>query len=336
MTISGGGLYKFCHILSVALFIGTLSTYAFAQSEPPQQRAQKLFTDALQLMQSDHCQDAIPLFLESQKLDSAAATLANLATCFAHVGKTGSAYYTYRQAARAAILENKPELQKRADEAAASLGPSLTKVRIVPQGNAGVPIIRVNGQLIDDVAAPIPLDPGENIIEATAPGREPWRKSVSAQGEGTLIVVEVPDLSLSSEPPKPLAAKNLPTLPAPVRESTNRTDLKPYAILATGIGATGLAIGTVLAFGASSKQSASNAYCDGRYCTQQGIDLRQQATDRATLATWSVGIGLASVGTAAVLWVVSARQSEHAAALSVSPWADVGRGSAGIAFEGKL
>jgi hypothetical protein len=106
---------------------------AIADNTPPE-HAEELFNEGLRLMQSDHCQDAIAYFVESQRSDPAAATLANLATCYARLGRTGSAYSTYKLAARAAILENKPELQKRTDQAASALVPSLTQLRVVPLG----------------------------------------------------------------------------------------------------------------------------------------------------------------------------------------------------------
>ena len=301
---------------------------AFAQSAP-KQRAQELFDEGLRLMKWDHCQDAIALFAESQITDPAAATLANLATCYARLGKTGSAYSTYKLAARAAILESKPDLQKRTDDAAATLAPSLTQLRVVPLGNGGLPEIKINGQPVEDVRRAIPLDPGENIIEATAPGHETWRRVLSAHGEGTLMVVEVPDLGALHQQPQP--AYSMP----PVQE-TKRTDLKPYAIAAAGVGALAVGVGTAFTFSALSKQNASDAYCEGSYCTQPGVNLRNQALDRAAIATWSVGFGLVSLGSATVLWFLSPSHTQEAHARTVHPWMSIGQSAAALGLEGRL
>lgn len=280
-------------------------------------------------MKSDHCQDAIVFFAESQNTDPAAATLANLATCYARLGKTGSAYSTYKLAARAAILENKPDLQKRTDEAAATLAPSLTQLRVVPLGNGGLPDIKINGQAVEDVRKPVPLDPGENIIEATAPGHETWRRVLSTHGEGTLMVVEVPDLGAMHQKPQP--AYSMP----PVQE-TKHTDLKPYAIAAASVGVLAVGVGTAFTFSALSKQNASNAYCDGKYCTQPGVGLRNQALDRAAIATWSVGFGLVSLGGAAALWFLSPSHNTEAHARAPRPWMSIGQSSAVLGLEGQL
>jgi hypothetical protein len=287
-------------------------------------------------MQSDHCQDAIAYFVESQANDPAAATLANLATCYARLGRTGSAYSTYQLAARAAILENKPDLQKRADQAASALVPALTQLRVVPLGNGGLPEIKINGKVVDDVRRPIPLDPGENIIEATAPGHETWRRILSAHGEGTLMVVEVPELGSQHELSRPAPAMR-PERSAHSQEAAPKgKDLRPYAIAAAGIGAVAVGVGTAFTFSALSKQNASNSYCDGRFCTQLGVDLRNQALDRAAVATWTVGFGLVSFGAAGALWFLSPSHGQETHARKPSPWVSVGQSSAILGLEGQL
>ena len=307
---------------------------AASSKAQPQEHAQELFNEGLRLMQSEHCQDAISLFLESQSYDPAAATLANLATCYARLGRTGSAYSTYKLAARAAILENKPELQKQTDHAATALMPQLTQVRVVPLGNGGLPNIKINGQVVDDVRRPIPLDPGDNIIEATAPGHETWRRIFSAQGGGTMLVVEVPDLSARHDPT--LAETSMVTASQPPDMPKKRTDLKPYALVAAGVGLVAIGVGTALTFSALSKQNSANAYCDGRFCTQPGIDLRNQALDRAAIATWTVTFGIASLGAAATLWFLSPKDHQEAHSRTPSPWISVGQSTAVVGLEGRL
>ena len=161
-------------------------------------------------------------------------------------------------------------------------------------------------------------------------------KTVSALGEGALLVVEVPDLRPPREPDNRTTPQQLQPQWLNTNGAVHRIDLKPYAIIATGMGAAGLAVGTVLAIGARSKQNASSNYCDGRYCTQPGMDLREQARDRAELATWSVGIGIVSLAAAAALRHLSTRSEQHAPNVSLHPWIHPGKSTAGIALEAKL
>jgi hypothetical protein len=325
------------HLLRACLsFVISATTHPALAEGSAAEQASKLFDDGLQFMQSDHCQDAVPLFAESQRLDPAAATLANLATCYVRLGKTGSAYETYRAAARAAILENKPELQKKADKAAAGLAPSLTRLRVVPMDGSELPEIRINGQRVEDVRHPVPLDPGENLIEAMVPGQAPWRRTVSAQGEGTLLVVEVPDLSARRDESKPEVLRPQSGKVPIASDAPGQIDLKRYVIVAASVGTVSLALGTGFALAARSKQNDSDAYCEGRQCTDPGIALRDQARDRAAVANWMVGIGVASLGTAGVLWILSNRRDQPSRTAKVIPWVTIDRPSAGIALRGNL
>lgn len=291
--------------LSIAVLVLGVGAPAAAQNESARSRSNQLFTEAVRLMKADHCQDAVPIFRESQTLDPSAVTLTNIATCYVRLGKTASAYRTYQQASRAAILENKPELQHRTDQALVTLSPSLTRLKIVPLGSTPLPEIRINGQVVEDVREAVPLDPGENFIEATAPDRDPWRRTVRALGEGTVLLVEVPELPAANKLAAVTATPETKSNGLPSPESHATASFKPYAIIGAGIGVASLATSTMLALSANSKQNAAERYCAGRYCTQAGLELRDAAASRAELATWTLGIGLVALTTAAVIYVTS-------------------------------
>lgn len=303
-------------------------------------RAEQLFAEALRLMQADHCQDAIPLFSESQHLDPAAATLTNLATCYARVGKTATAYRMYQQASRAAILEQKPELQRNTDQAIQSLAPTLTRLKIVPLGTSELPQIRVNGVLIDDLREPVPLDPGENIIEATAPEHDPWRRTVQTPGEASLMVVEVPELPPAAKtftPPEAVPAKTQTQFsPALPQETQAPNHLRTYAILTGGIGLSALAVGTILTLSARSKYDEASAYCDGSRCTNPGASLRNAAIDRANAATWLVGIGAVSTLASVILFTRSPGNPPETAHVRFEPTLQVSSQAALLGVKGAL
>jgi hypothetical protein len=292
---------KLCQCLGLVVVLVSSSEATFAQGDV-QMRAESLFREALRMMQADRCLEAIPLFAESNQLDPAAATLANLAACKARLGKTGSAYRIFLQASRAAILEDKPGLKRLTDEAAHELEPTLTRLRVISVAASARPLIRINGEPVEDVTSSIPLDPGENIIEASAPGRESWRRTLTVQGANTLMVVEVPELAYPQAPVRGSEVGRSPRDSIPTTERRASAESKPYALVAAGLGAAGLSVGAVLALSSRSKQQVANDHCDGRYCTPTGIALREAARDRADAATWSVAIGALLLGGAAALW----------------------------------
>jgi hypothetical protein len=301
---------------------------ARAQDEPAQAPAEQLFQDAVVLMKADHCQDAVPRFLESQHLDPSAATLLNLATCYARMGKSATAWRVYRQAAESAVLEGNRDIQARADKAIGKLEPTLTRLRVVAPAGPNALTIKVNGEPVSGDRIEVPLDPGENFIEAVAPGHEPWRRTVNAQRQGAMIVVEVPDLGATqrpseSAPPRP---RQVPPRPRPV-------DLRPAAIVAGGVGVTGIALGVIMGLGAKRAYDDSRSHCFAQHCNQAGHDLRETAHDRAGVATWATVIGVGALGTGAVLWLVSDDSGEG---VGVAPWLGAGSTAVGVAMEGRL
>jgi len=320
----------------LTLLAPTNSAVAQNQGESVQEKAEVLFAQGLRLMKSDHCRDAIPLFSKSNELDPAAATSANLATCYDRIGKIASAYLTYQSASREAILEGNTELQKSTDQAMAALAPTLTRLRVAPLGDVTDRTIRVNGAVVADLREPILLDPGENFIEATAPGRVAWRRTLNATAEGALVVIEVPELRpLQTEPALPLRS-NIKYAPT-AEQSGATTKVSPWILLGAGVGVTSFAVSAGFALSAVSKHNASSEHCQGSFCTKEGIELREQALSRADVATWAFGLGLASAASIGVLWLTSSHH-EPPRKLSISPWLQPKYGSAlaGVSLRGEL
>ncbi len=279
------------------------STAVSAQGEGATQ-ADQHFRRAVELMKADNCTEAVPEFLTSHKLDPSAATLVNLATCHARLGRSATAWKTYQQAAELAATEKNEPLRERALQAMSIIGPTLTKLQIISNSSARLSI-RVNGEELEAYnGLPIPLDPGESVVEAAAPGREPWRKSVNADDLGATIVIEVPDL----RPIPPPAPPPLP--PRPLEHAHEHAverplDLRLPAAVLTGAGAASVLVGAIFGISAKNNYDDSSSYCRANRCTQPGIDLRDRASDKAVVSTATVGLGLVAVATGVVLWLTA-------------------------------
>jgi hypothetical protein len=278
---------------------------AHAQNgEDASTEADRRFSSGVALMKAENCPEAVPEFLASHKLDPSAAALVNLATCYARMRRTATAWKTYRAAATLAASEENDALRERATHAMAVLDPTLTKLQIV-RATAAPLSIRINGEeLANYDGLAIPLDPGENVIEAAAPGREPWRKSVTADEIGATIVIEVPDLR--PLPPPPVApAHPAPLLPAPETHSGSGVDLRAPALVVGGAGVASIIVGAVFGISAKSTYDDSQLYCHANACTQPGVDLRERADDKAAAATVMLSVGLVAVAASVVLWFTS-------------------------------
>jgi tetratricopeptide (TPR) repeat protein len=246
--------------------------------------ADDLFQEGVALMKKNDCAAAVPKFLSSNRLDPAAASLVNVATCYSKSGRTGSAYRTYLKAAALAEAEHDAALKAQTLQAIAALEPILTKLRLVTTSKAPQLSLTLNGEPISTQgSAPIPLDPGENVIEAFAPGHESWQRTVSAREPGMLLVVDVPELS-------------------PVKAPDNDAHWRTTAIVVGSVGVAGIATGLGFGLSAKSAYDESEAHCDANYCSSLGQNLRETAINRATVSTVAVGLGALATAAGVGLW----------------------------------
>jgi hypothetical protein len=152
----------------------------------------------------------------------------------------------------------------------------------------------------------VPVDPGVHTVSADAPGRMPWDAKVDVPGE-TVIRVTVP----------PLADR---------RQSFFAPLSRKIGLAALGVGAGTIALGTVFAVQAISKNNASNrAGCSDDSCTTpNGVSLRREALAAGDRATWAMGVGLVGLGAAAVLfWVLPVEEESGPSDVHVTPVADL-------------
>jgi serine/threonine-protein kinase len=288
--------------------------------------ADHLFREGLALMKQDKCVEAIPKFLSSQQIDESAGTLMNLATCYARVGRTAAAWRTYRQAATEAESEKADDLKAHAFQALSLLMTRVTKLRIIASRSAAPVSLTLNGEpLTVEEGFPIPLDPGENILEAVAPGRQPWRRSVNAAEIGATIVIEVPDL--------PAVPKQEPRVEkAPERDGSS--NLRIAAVLLGGAGLSGIVAGSILGLSAKHTYDQSSDDCRDDHCNARGHDLRADAIDKARIATYAVGLGSLVAAGGVVLWFAAPSRAKRT--IEVGPWIPSQHGAWGLTLEGAL
>lgn len=279
--------------------------------------AEHLFQDGIKLMKSDNCPQALLKFQSSEQLDPSAATLINIATCYARLGRTATAWRTYREAASVAGREGNDGLRERAFSAISILTPTLTRLKVVPPRGSAAMKLTLNGEPLGDTDdLPIALDPGENIVEASMAGRPPWRRTVNATELGATIVIEVPEAIPRSETTEPRSW------------STGRT----LAIVSGGVGIVGIVTGLIVGASAKSSNDESYKYCRANSCNAQGTQLRQDAFDKATAATYAVAIGAAAVAAGVGIWF----WSKPTQSVSMGPWSTSGTVAWGVRVNGAL
>ncbi len=302
----------------VILAVSALSfTPARAQAEPDAgpTYAEQLFRDAVQLMREDKCPAAVGLFTQSQKLDPSPGTLANLATCYARIGRISAAWRTYQEAVRLTDGAEDPELKDRILEALDQLERHLVKVVLVlPQGTKPI-AVRINGQDVDS-SVPAHTNPGEIVVEAEAPGCKPWRQTVKALGTGATVLVRVPQLNPAAPTIPPVeATQPLPTVP----------------LILGGAGAAAILLGTVFGVQAITTHNSANASCMAGHCTADGQELHNRAEANADLSTACFVAGGAAISGAFLFWLAT-----PARPVGVRLTPTVGAQGARVVLEGDL
>lgn len=283
-----------------------LSAPALAEgrgSEAANAPALELFSQGRALLEQRHYADAAAKFEESFRLGHGGGTLLNLALCHELLGRTASAWAEFNEALRRARLDQRPDRESFAAAHLSALEPRLSRLRVVVAASADSDDLKVfrDSMQLGRAAwgTPIPVDPGEQMIEARAPGKRPWKIKVRVAAEGDLVTVQVPVLE---DMAKPRAA------PVEVERPSNVKRPLGVALGVLGIGALGL--GSYFGLHALKKDQESDEQC-GRpptRCNDLARSLESDARASADRATVLFAAGAVALGAGAYLWVTGASQ----------------------------
>src|SRR5690349_4602291 len=123
-----------------AMLILVIATPEVASAEPTAQdraTAESLYGRGRSLMTEGRLAEACQSFADSQKLDAGVGTLLYLAACYEKLGRSASAWATFKDAEAAARVVGDTERAHLAAEHAAALEPSLPRLVVdVPASSA--------------------------------------------------------------------------------------------------------------------------------------------------------------------------------------------------------
>jgi hypothetical protein len=321
-------------IACTTLLVASVSSSAAA--EPTLQdkgAAQALFDEGRAAMAADHVSEACKSFGASYDLDPSDGTLLNLALCHEKEGRTASAYAELGESVSRAIRDQRPEREKVAREHLASVTLRLSRLTVnVPSTSlAEGLVVTVDGSPLGRPAWGVatPFDPGAHVIEAKAPGKRPYTTTATLAPEHAAEQVEVPvlvDDPFALVPTPPLAHE-------PPASSDNPQRTLGWA--AIGVGAAGVAIGSITGALAIAKWSGATSECPNAVCPSSAD--RAAFVGAGTLADVSTATYIAGgVGLAAglVLLLTAPHAAPARGAIHVDPL--VGAGTFGVHIWGKL
>lgn len=333
-------------LLALILACSSLTaTYAHAQGSGTA-LAETLFREGRRLMDEKRYGEACPKLAESHRIDPATGTLLALALCHEGQGKTASAWAEYTDVAARARGEGNKEREAAARQRAAGLESKLSRLTI----RVAAPVAAIQGLAVstDGVAQPkeawgmaVPVDPGDHVIEATAPGHKPSRLTVKIGAERDNKEASIPALEAdASAPPVAAAPTNTaprplvtaaPEPPIPPREDSS--GLRTAGWVVGGVGVIGLGLGTVFAVQAMGRNKASKDDCNGDICGPQGFSDRLDAISSGNRATIGfVAGGILAAGGLAMVLIGSGKSSGPS--LQASP--AVGYDSVGLVLKGGM
>jgi hypothetical protein len=164
-----------------ALLLGLLCAARVAVAEPS--AADKLFDQGRSLLRQHKYAEACAAFEGSQKLDPQFGTVYNLASCEVLIGKLATAWQHYRELAHA---DTKPERRAASAKAAAELEPRLPKLVIELGARPAGLVVTVDGtDAVPLLSEPMPVDLGDHVVVASAPGFAEQRATVTAKERAT-------------------------------------------------------------------------------------------------------------------------------------------------------
>jgi hypothetical protein len=283
--------------------------------------AEMLFREARQLMAEGKYADACPKFADSQRLDPAVGTVLNLALCYKQNGQTASAWVTYRSAASEARKAGQVERAKHALAEADALEPGLCHLRITlsPQAQAAYASVKLNGTPIPTglIGAPMPADPGEHLIVASALGKRDWSTRVKVAGTTPAEVV-IPGLADAPAPaeapsrsgPAPKTGVGMGPGTGPDGSPPIGRNQRLAAIGVAGVGLAAIVVGSVLAVSAKLAYDDASRSCRASVCSAAGLARDESARNKAGLATVAFTVGAVGLGGGVALWFTAPRPPE--------------------------
>lgn len=309
----------------LALLFATALRSPAALAEPStadRAAAETLYEEGRKLFNANQFPEACGKFEESQRLDPGVGTLLYLGSCYEKVGKTASAWITFREAVAAAHTAGQADREKTATQLASALEPKLSKLQLIVPREHELPglQIRRDGTSLGRAlwGSPFPIDPGNHTIEISAPSRKTATLSLVIDKTGQTTSLSIPLLDAAEPapaassaaavpsatvPPTPFSSKDPPPPPAPDRT---------LALVAGGVGVVGLGLGAYFGVRAIQQWNDAKPLCPADRCNQAGYDQAGSASRSGNLSTIFFTLGAVGVGTGVTLWLLQPSPSSSA------------------------
>ena len=333
---SVAALLAFCAVASVL-------SPAIAADED-RAMALDLFEHGRTLLKQGDYPAALTQFEAAAKAMRTFGILLNIAECQEKLGRTASAWATWREARAVASEGHRADDETLASERQKAVEPALSRLTIVvPQGADAADLeVRRDGVVVPREAwgRPIAVDPGRHPIEARASGRKTWSFDVFVPGNAANQTVTIAPLQSDPVPPArsspiaeeaarpPVSVQAAPatmTLPAspvaPAQEGSGVSGQRVAGWILGGFGIAGVGAGIAIALaGQSQHNDAVTTDLAGNISKAQGMEAQADMTKNVGYVTLGGGGAFLITGLVLALTAPSSSRATAFNSVSVSPW----------------
>jgi hypothetical protein len=261
-----------------------------------------LFEEGRALAKDEKWEEACAKFAKSLELERAPGTLLNYADCHERLGHLAQAWRLFDEAARASEQENNADRAKFARERAQALVPKTSTIvlKLATPAVPGITVVIAGRTVAAAAEVREIVDPGDAVIEVTAPKMQPYTKTERAE-PGLRIMVDVP------------ALVPVPDVD-PASSSQRRHTRLLVAYTLGGVGAVSAISGVVLGISGRNKYNTEldNGNCQdtpsGPRCNQIGYTNQKSAITRANIGTGFGIAGAALVAAGVVVYVTAPKE----------------------------
>jgi len=349
MTEASRTKHPFIVVCSIAM--GLVASVARAEedsSAADTAAARALAVEGLKLADAGQCGEAIDRLSRAEKLHHAPIVLGRLGECQIAEGKIVDGTEALRKLLREPLPPNPtPALVRARERAQAALDqakPKIAGLNISVKGGGEDVVVTVDGQVVPALLLEHdrPTDPGEHVVEATAPGYLKATQQVSVgPGEKQALTLELqpdpnaPKAASPAAPAAPGAPAAAPQVAQPsagaVRATRRAAPNRTAAYVTWGVGAAGLAAGSILGVVAMRDKKDLENVCPNDKCPESARSQLDRAKTEGTVSTILFGVAGAGLVLGTVFYVTAGPgSSAETAQAGFRPRVFIGVGSVGV------
>ena len=325
--------------LLVALTLSAWPGAAAAQPDMSRALSRTAFEDGMRLSKAGAYAAACLKLEESLRLDPQMGTRFWLADCYEHVGRSASAWSSFLAVAADARGAGNSAREATARARADALAPSVPRlVLVVPESLRATPglEIRRDGAVIAPAgwSVPMPVDPGDHQLRASAPGKETWERTLTVGPTGAQVEIPqlqemgpAPSLPQPGAPPRPPPpetrtpepARSAPPLAPPPAPPAVDPWRRPFVVSAGSVGGLLLVGGAVTGGLALSTWHQALGLCNAgaTACSSDAQSKKSTATTLATLSDVGLAVGAAAAAAAIIVQITTPRGPKTSTAPAV-------------------